>query len=126
LERITFKLAKVLRTNLGKWKEADTHFQAIIDADPVFLGAYQMSIEQLKKHLDQIKADFDARRPAAAKKSYFALKEKVRSDLIEMKKTLTKIEAAYNPLNALPDNRAKSPNHAMQRTRWPKPQHQNN
>jgi DNA repair exonuclease SbcCD ATPase subunit len=101
LERIKFKLAKILRTDLGKWKEADTQFQAIIDADEEILKTYQTSIEELKTHLDQIKADFDARRPAAAKKSYFGLKEKVRSDLNAMKKTLSKIEAAYNHIERI-------------------------
>ena len=101
LDRIAFKFAKVLRTDLGKWREARTQFQAIIDADEVILLTYERSIEQLKNHLDQIKADFDARRSAVARKNYFALKEKLRSDVNEMKKTVTKIEAAYNHIERI-------------------------
>src|SRR5262245_1009020 len=55
--RITFKLAKVFDTDLGKWREATEKFRDIVDADRHLLEDYDTCIETLRSRLEGIRGD---------------------------------------------------------------------
>jgi hypothetical protein len=99
--RIKVQFAKTLHTDLGRWAEADEKFQTITNADSALLETYDASLNKLKLHLDVIRQRVEANQIAEAEAEYFKLKDKLRSDVLEMREGISKMNTAYAHLERI-------------------------
>jgi hypothetical protein len=54
IERIQFKLAKVLRAKVGRWKSLDEAFKRLADADRDFLDQFEADMQRVDEELLEI------------------------------------------------------------------------
>jgi hypothetical protein len=101
LERIKVKFAKALHTDLGRWEEAEGRFREIIGGDSMLLETYDASIAKLKLHLDVIRQRLDAGQISEAEVEYFKLKDKLLSDVLQMRAGISKMNEAYAHLERI-------------------------
>jgi hypothetical protein len=99
--RIKVQFAKTLHTDLGRWAEADEKFRTITNADSALLETYDASLAKLKLHLDVIRQRVEASQIVEAETEYFKLKDKLRSDVLEMREEISKMNAAYAHLERI-------------------------
>lgn len=98
VQRLTFKLGKLLNTDLGRWKEAETHLNDIIVNDPVFIGSYDRSITEIHEHLQAINESFRAGDVPKARKQYATMCKSLRPDIMQLKELVTTMEKANQHL----------------------------
>jgi hypothetical protein len=93
IDRITFKVAKVFHTDLGKWREATTKFRDIVNADGQLLTDYDACIETLRGRLESIRHELD-NDVAKAKQAYAALKRELEGDIQQLHLGIKAMKAA--------------------------------
>jgi hypothetical protein len=88
ISRILFRLAKILRTDLGKWSEVDDGFGELMNADLTFLERFESDMRQLNEGLEDVLKTIPQDRAAAWKKF-----ESLRESLLEgMRQLRSEIE----------------------------------
>jgi hypothetical protein len=88
VRRISFKAAKLLRTELGQWKNIDQSFAQLLDADRTFLKDFAESLRRIDLELDAIYGLVDNKKLADAQQRYAGLKKALRED-VEALRTVT-------------------------------------
>jgi hypothetical protein len=78
---IQFKLSRVLRTDLGKWNEAETALQLALLEDASYQQEYRQNFETLNTRLKEIEALLKGGKKADALKAYKTLTKGLTSDL---------------------------------------------
>jgi hypothetical protein len=101
VKRIKFKLAKILHTNIGKWKEADEKLNSIVEEYPNILEDYNKSIASLESRMKEIRAHFDSRDVASARQSYATLKRDLENDIKRLRKGVLIMEEAIEHVNKI-------------------------
>jgi soluble cytochrome b562 len=101
IQRIKFKLARILHTDVGKWADAEERFRRIVDEDGIILSSYQHCMDELKRHLDTIHDSLKQGNLDAAKRDYFSLKNSLRDDIAEMDQGVKTMEATLEHIRGI-------------------------
>ena len=101
VDRIKFKLAKILHTNIGRWEEADKKLSYLKEADPVILYDYDSCISSLHDRMKLIKGHFDAGEVTSAMQSYSTLKIDLENDINQLREGVETMELAINHINKI-------------------------
>jgi hypothetical protein len=98
IDRLTFKLGKLLHSDLGRWSDAKKHLNDVIVNDVVLITSYDRSIAEIHKHLQAIDAAFQTGDVAKARTTYAAMRESLRPDILQLNKVVAAMEKANQHL----------------------------
>jgi hypothetical protein len=101
IDRITFKVAKVFHTDLGKWGEATEKFRDIVDADRQLLTDYDTCIETLRGRLAGIRGDLEDKDVPEAGRAYAALKHELEGDIQQLHQGIKAMKAASDHIRGV-------------------------
>jgi len=99
--RIKFKFAKVLHTDIGKWNEADEQLNLIVTRDGAILREYDASISKIDSGLRKIKDMLEGENYSIGKQRYFSLKKEMEDDVKQLKNGVNAMEQAFNHINQI-------------------------
>ena len=94
-ERIKFKLVKFLRTNIGKWDEANQHLDNIIHDDGRIMHDYDSNMSRLKQELSEVSTLLQNRKTVEARQKYEALGNALQDDLNQLREGVDRMQAAF-------------------------------
>lgn len=101
VERIKFKLPKILHTELGKWDEVDEQLEQIVAQDGNILREYDASINKLDSNLREIKVLLEQEAFVVGKQKYYGLKKNLEADIRRLKSGVERMEQASNHINKI-------------------------
>jgi hypothetical protein len=101
VERIKFKLAKILHTDIGRWRDVDKALISIIEEDPVILENYDACIASLENRMSEIRGHFDAGDVVLARQSYATLKQDIEDDIRQLREGIVTMEQAIDHVNRI-------------------------
>jgi hypothetical protein len=101
LARINFKMAMVLRTEVGNWKGVDSAFATLTSADQNFLEIYEKELHRIGEQLDNI-ADLTSKgRIPDAWQAYQSLRKSLMQDRAALRTEFTRMDEAENHIRRL-------------------------
>ena len=93
VERIQFKLTKVLRTNVGRWKSLDEAFGWLADADEDFLERFEADMRRVDQELLEIARLVSEDRQAAWQR-YGGLRAALLDEMAKLRGEIDKMRRA--------------------------------
>lgn len=96
VDRIKFKLANILHTDIGKWSEIDLQLSSIIHNDIDILMDYDNCIKTLHDRMLAIRGNFKTGDTASAQKLYSTLKKELENDIEQLRLGVATMEKAIN------------------------------
>ncbi len=94
--RIKFKLVKFLRTDLGKWNEADHQLNEIIFADNRILNEYQNNISLLRGSMSHVSELIKNGEVDEARKACIVLGHTLQDDLTRLREGVKQMQVAFD------------------------------
>ena len=98
VDRIMFKLGKLLHSDLGKWNEAHRQLSGVIDADARILDSLDSTVTDIKAKLDAISAHLMAGNVPAARNLYSQLSATLKPDVVALGKHVDAMDRANRHL----------------------------
>lgn len=98
VERIMFKLGKLLHSDLGKWGEAKDALDAIIGGDGELIANLDAAIIEVRGKLDEIKTALDRGDVARARQIYGDYRESLKPDIAALGEDIAAMEKANQHL----------------------------
>lgn len=100
VDRINFKLTKILRAEVGSWKSLDQAFDNFIHVDEDFLYQFEKDMAEVDKVLTEIVRllQYD---PEAAWRKYEDLRSALLADLAELREAFKNMRKAENHIRRL-------------------------
>jgi hypothetical protein len=96
VDRIKFKLVKFLRTDLGKWNEADQQLNQIIFADNSILYEYQNNLDRLKGSMSLVSELIKKGEVDEARKACIVLGRTLQDDLTSLRDGVEQMRVALD------------------------------
>lgn len=100
IQRIKFKLAKVLRSELGQWSSVDEDFSKLVDADEDFLDSFETDMERVQRELEQILELIESDTESAWER-YESLRTSLIKSVSGLRKELRTMERAENHIRRM-------------------------
>jgi len=94
LKRISFKAAKLFRTELGKWSEVNRAFDRLVYADIDFLAGFADALKRLEAELEEVSRLLTGGDSDQAWQKYEALRQSVRRDVTALTNEIDALRAA--------------------------------
>jgi hypothetical protein len=96
IDKITFRFARLLHTELGKWKAAKKHFSQITHGDGAIIQAFEGATLRLDFEFKVIAQLLNDRKTKEARARYAALRATVDTEADEINKAVTAMRKAYS------------------------------
>jgi predicted AAA+ superfamily ATPase len=96
LNKITFRLPRLLHTNLGKWKDAKRHFKEITLDDGKIVRAFVHATTELDREFKAIANLLNTRKTKEARGRYAVLRSIVDMEADEINRTISAMNDAYS------------------------------
>ena len=101
VDRIMFKLGKVLHSDVGKWSEAHQQLNAVIGADGAILDNLDSAVTDIRSKLDTVNALFVAGDVPKARAVYSQLCNTLKPDVVALGKHVDAMDQANRHLWSL-------------------------
>jgi hypothetical protein len=101
LKDLRFKLSVVLRTDLGKWKDARESLRIGLLEDHAYEQEYRRNFELLNTRLNEINSVLNENKPAETLEMYKALRKQLSGDLDYLNSHVQKIRDADSQFRAI-------------------------
>ena len=101
LRRISFKAAKVLRTEWGEWWEIDKSFVALADADRRFLNDFGVALHKLDSELNTVRGLLKKGKKEAAWNRFGAVRMELRKDVAGLQDVVKALRKADDHVRAV-------------------------
>lgn len=96
IDKIAFRFARLLHTDLGKWKKAKKHFKQIIYHDGEIIHAFEDATGRLEAEFKAIARLLKARKTKEAQRRFASLRATVDSEADEINKGISAMRKAYD------------------------------
>jgi hypothetical protein len=101
VRRINFVAAKVLRTEMGNWKNVDKSFADLENADDTFLSEFGGTLRGVDAKLDEVQDLLDKKKRAAAWAAYETLRKDLRRDVDALSKIVDQLRKAEDHIRSV-------------------------
>lgn len=101
LRRISFKAAKVLRTEWGQWKQIDKSFASLADADKKFLDDFGEALRKLDSELKAVHEFLKKGQKEEAWRRFTAVREDLRKDVASLQDIVDALRKADDHIRAV-------------------------
>jgi hypothetical protein len=98
VDRIMFKLGKLLHSDVGKWKEAQQQLVAVIGADGAILDSLDSTVTDIRAKLDAVNTHLMAGNVPAARNFYSQLSATLKPDVVALGKYVDAMDRANRHL----------------------------
>ena len=99
--RINFKMARILRTEVGNWKGVDDAFRILSSADATFLEKYEQELRRIGKELDDISGLLKRNEQREAWERYRTLRSSLLQDRVALRDEFARMDEAENYIRRL-------------------------
>jgi hypothetical protein len=101
LRRISFKAAKLLRTEWGEWSQIDESFNVLADSDRRFLYDFGRALQKLGEELDTVLGLLKEGQKQLAWSRFTSLREELRRDVAGLQDVVTALRKADDHVRAV-------------------------
>jgi transcriptional regulator of heat shock response len=101
IARINFRMAKVLRTEVGNWKEIDEAFKSLITTKGTFLGEYKKELQRIDKELQEISDLLNKGKNSDAWEKYGTLRSSLMQDRESLREQIKRMDEAEQHIRRL-------------------------
>jgi hypothetical protein len=98
VDRIMFKLGKLLHSDVGKWKEAQQQLVAVIGADGAILDSLDKTVTDIRAKLDAVNKHLVAGDVGAARDLYSQLSAPLKPDVVALGECVDAMDKANRHL----------------------------
>jgi hypothetical protein len=99
--RINFKMAKILRTEVGNWKGVNEAFSTLANADQNFLEKYEDELQRIGKELDDIAGLLRDNKNRDGWEKYQSLRSSLMQDRAALRTEFARMDEAENHIRRL-------------------------
>jgi len=99
--RINFKMARILRTEVGNWKGVDDAFRILSSADATFLEKYEQEPRRIGKELDDISGLLKRNEQREAWERYRTLRSSLMQDRVALRDEFARMDEAEDYIRRL-------------------------